>query len=217
MVPGTECLSDVGVLRAESAVLGPVRYQGARSKLRKCTGVSREWRPPSGQQDEVLTSSVMEWISLVSTALGAAIGVGSTLLADRARWRRDRAGQNLDVRRQLYADYTAALSRTRTALNECVQQEIPAGERSLRVRELFLAPGAYEIRHQLAIIAPPEVVEAARSAFVVLRDTRDLLVEGSSLDDAAYIEVEERFDAAVAELRTVMRLDLGAAESITAR
>ncbi|MGW8384800.1 hypothetical protein ACWGMW_01705 [Streptomyces albidoflavus] len=159
----------------------------------------------------------MEWIPLVSTALGAAIGVGSTLLADRARWRRDRAGQDLDVRRQLYGDYTAALSRIRTALNECAQEAIPAAERPQRVREVFLTPGAYEIRHQLAIVAPPEIVDAARSAFVVLRDTRDLLVAGASVDDAAYVDLEKRFDAAVAELRAVMRLDLGAAKSITAR
>ncbi|MFE1331492.1 hypothetical protein [Streptomyces microflavus] len=159
----------------------------------------------------------MEWIPLVSTALGAAIGVGSTLLADRARWRRDRAGQDLDVRRQLYADYTAALSRIRTALNECVREDIPAAERPRRIREAFTTPGAYEIRHQLAIVAPPEIVDAARSAFVVLRDTRDLLVAGASVDNAAYAELEERFDAAVAALRTVMRLDLGAAKSIAER
>ncbi|MHC3820059.1 hypothetical protein [Streptomyces sp. DT9] len=159
----------------------------------------------------------MEWIPLVSTALGAAIGVGSTLLADRARWRRDRAGQDLDVRRQLYADYTAALSRIRTALNECVREDIPAAERPRRIREEFLTPGAYEIRHQLAIVAPPEIVDAARSAFVVLRDTRDLLAAGASVDDAAYADLEERFDAAVAALRTLMRLDLGAAKSITER
>ncbi|WP_329230920.1 hypothetical protein OG488_19390 [Streptomyces sp. NBC_01460] len=159
----------------------------------------------------------MEWIPLVSTALGAAIGVGSTLLADRARWRRDRAGQDLDVRRQLYADYTAALSRIRTALNECAQEDIPTAERTRKVREVFLTPGAYEIRHQLAIVAPPEIVDAARSAFVVLRDTRDLLAAGASVDDAAYADLEERFDAAVAALRTLMRLDLGAAKSITER
>ncbi|MFJ9525477.1 hypothetical protein [Streptomyces cyaneofuscatus] len=69
----------------------------------------------------------------------------------------------------------------------------------------------------MAIVAPPEIVEASRSAFVVLRDTRDLLVAGASVDDAAYVELEERFDAAVAELRTVMRLGLGAARSIAAR
>jgi hypothetical protein len=59
------------------------------------------------------------------------------LIADRLRWRRERAGQSLDVRRQLYADYTAALSRMRTALHECAQADIPAGERPQRVRELF--------------------------------------------------------------------------------
>lgn len=117
----------------------------------------------------------------------------------------------------MYADYTAALSRIRTALNECAQEDIPAAERPRRVREVFLTPGAYEIRHQLAIVAPPEIVEAARSAFVALRGTRDLLVAGAAADDAAYVELEGRFDAAVAELRTVMRLDLGAAKSITAR
>lgn len=156
----------------------------------------------------------MEWISLAGTALGAVIGVGSTLLAERVRWRRERAGQDLDVRRQLYADYTAALSRMRTALNECARVDLAADERRSRVRELFLAPGAYEIRHQLAIVAPMEVVAAARSAFVVLRDTRDLIGEGAGVDDPAYLELEERLDAAVAELRTLMRLDLGAVESI---
>ncbi|MFF2007582.1 hypothetical protein ACFVWY_00715 [Streptomyces sp. NPDC058195] len=165
----------------------------------------------------------MEWVSPVSTALGAVIGVGSTLVTDRLRWRRDRAGQSLDVRRQMYGDYTAALSRIRTALNECAQTGVPARERPQRVRELFLAPGAYEIRHQMAIVAPREVVDAARSAFLVLRDTRDLLAEG--VDGAegpvagspAYRELEGRFDVALAELRAVMRQDLGAADSITRR
>ncbi|MGQ4448317.1 hypothetical protein ACN6LK_005699 [Streptomyces griseus] len=119
--------------------------------------------------------------------------------------------------RQLYADYTAALSWIRTALNECAQGDIPAAKRPRRVREVFLTLGAYEIRHQWAIVAPPEIVEASRSAFVVLRDARDLLVAGASVDDAAYAVLEERFDAAVAELRSVMRLDLGATKSITAR
>ncbi|MEV8451308.1 hypothetical protein AB0467_01575 [Streptomyces sp. NPDC052095] len=165
----------------------------------------------------------MEWISPVSTALGAVIGVGSTLVTDRLRWRRERAGQSLDVRRQLYAEYTAALSRTRTALDECAREEGHGEERRQRVREVFLAPGAYEIRHQLAIVAPREVVDTARSAFLVLRDTRDLLVAGAAdadgpvADSPAYRELEERLDRALAELRAVMRQDLGAADSITRR
>lgn len=156
----------------------------------------------------------MDWVAPVSTALGAVIGVGSTLLADRLSWRRDRAGQSLDARRKLYADYTAALSQMRTALNECAQASIPAEERPQRVRELFLTPDAYEIRHQLAIIAPLDVVEAAGTAFVALKDARDLLLRSPEIDSDGYTELENRFDTAIAELRSVMRRDLGAADSI---
>ncbi|MFH8607898.1 hypothetical protein ACH4D5_10465 [Streptomyces sp. NPDC018029] len=155
----------------------------------------------------------MEWISPVSTLLGAVIGVGATLLADRARWRRESADRETATRRQLYAEYTAALSRVRTALHECAQGAVgatPGSEEYAReVRERFLAPGAYEIRHQLAIIAPRDVVAAARSAFVALRTTRDRVLDGVTADSESYAELEAGNDAAIAELRRVMRRDLG--------
>ncbi len=156
---------------------------------------------------------LVEWISLVSTLLGAGIGVGATLLADRIRWRREREDRETMARRQLYAEYTAALSRVRTALHESAQgtgRAAPGTEEHAReVRERFLAPGAYEIRHQLAITAPADVVEAARSAFLALRTTRDRVLEGVPADSAAYAELEAETDAAIAELRRVMRRDLG--------
>lgn len=159
----------------------------------------------------------MEWISPVSTALGALIGVGSTLLVDRFRWRRERADRALENRKQLYADYSAALSRIRTALNECAHEGPEAEERSRIVRELFLAPGAYELRHQLAILAPPEVVKASRAAFLVLRDTRDCLLAGADAGSTSYRDLEDSFDNAVAELREIMRRDLGAPHFISAQ
>ncbi|MFG2496884.1 hypothetical protein ACGFSB_01505 [Streptomyces sp. NPDC048441] len=75
--------------------------------------------------------------------------------------------------------------------------------------------GAYEIRHQLAITAPHDVVEASRAAFVVLRDTRDLLMDSAAVESTAYRALEDRFDSAVAELRKIMRRDLGVSESTT--
>ncbi|MFG3252460.1 hypothetical protein [Streptomyces sp. NPDC048172] len=155
----------------------------------------------------------MEWISPVSTALGAGIGVGATLLADRLRWRREREDRALETRQQLYAEYSAALSRIRTALNEAANDPGLSGEeRGARVRELFLAPGAYELRHQLAILAPQEVIAASSTAFKLLRDTRDRLVEGADAESAAYVGLEDAYDAAIAELRRVMRKDLGVSE-----
>lgn len=71
----------------------------------------------------------MDWVAPVSTALPHYRTRGADrrwfeLPADRLSWRRDRAGQSLDARRRLYGDYTAALSRMRTALNECAQTNI---------------------------------------------------------------------------------------------
>ncbi|AUH40958.1 hypothetical protein [Streptomyces sp. CMB-StM0423] len=152
----------------------------------------------------------MEWISPVSTALGAAIGVGATLLADRLRWRREREDRALESRKQLYADYSAALSRIRTALNEAVHDQTLSGEeRRARVRELFLAPGAYELRHQLAILAPETVIAASTRAFKILRDTRDAILEGADATSTDYTDLEDAFDHAVGDLRRVMRADLG--------
>ncbi|MFF7200616.1 hypothetical protein [Streptomyces sp. NPDC008141] len=156
----------------------------------------------------------MEWISPVSTALGAVIGVGSTLLAERLRWRRDRITQAHATRQQLYADYSAALSRMRTALSEYAHAVQPVEERARRVRELFLAPGAYELRHQLAILAPREVIDASQAAFLVLRETRDCLVAGADADSASYRELDEAFDGAIGRLRTVMRRDLGVSDHV---
>lgn len=157
----------------------------------------------------------MEWISPVSTALGAVIGVGATLLADRLRWRRERADRALETRRQLYAEYSAALSRIRTALNEAANDASLSGEeRKRRVRELFLAPGAYELRHQLAILAPKDVIDASGAAFRLLRDTRDHILEGADAASPAYARLEDAYDAATAELRRVMRRDLGVPDRI---
>lgn len=101
----------------------------------------------------------------------------------------------------------------RSALNECANSAA-SEERGQRVRELFLAPGAYELRHQLAILAPHEVIQAARTAFLVLRDTRDRLLEGATADSPEYARLEDAFDLAVADLRRWMRRDLGAPESL---
>ncbi|MGY1436278.1 hypothetical protein [Streptomyces reniochalinae] len=156
----------------------------------------------------------MEWISPVSTAIGALIGVGSTLVVDRARWRRERTDRAQEQRLHLYADYSASLSRMRTALNECAQEEAQGEDRAQRVRALFLSPGGYELRHQLAILAPQAVIEASRTAFIILRETRDCLLAGADAHSTDYRELEDSFDNAIAELRALMRRDLGAPDSI---
>jgi hypothetical protein len=70
----------------------------------------------------------MDWLAPVNTLTGAAIGIGSTLLADRLRWRRDREALNQDTRRQAYAAFMAALSDVYPRLHETARETLPPSE-----------------------------------------------------------------------------------------
>lgn len=50
--------------------------------------------------------ALMDWLPLTSTLLEAFIGVGSTLVVDRAKWRRDQAREK---RRTVYVEFLGAL------------------------------------------------------------------------------------------------------------
>ncbi|MFB7500359.1 hypothetical protein ACFC09_37755 [Streptomyces sp. NPDC056161] len=47
----------------------------------------------------------MNWGKQLSTAIGALLGIGATLLVDRARHRREQANRVQDARRDLYTRY----------------------------------------------------------------------------------------------------------------
>ncbi|MGP3975919.1 hypothetical protein ACTWQF_18325 [Streptomyces sp. 8N114] len=74
----------------------------------------------------------------------------------------------------------------------------------------FLGGGAYELRYQVAIVAPEEVVEASTIAFRELRLLRERLREGALRTDAAVAEARRRWKEAFGKLRTRIRADLGA-------
>ncbi|OPC77841.1 hypothetical protein B4N89_36855 [Embleya scabrispora] len=154
----------------------------------------------------------MDWIAPVSALVGTALGVAATLVADRLRWRRETTERQTDLRRQLYAEYLAAVSRMRGILVD-VARDVPPGaaDREQRIRAGFLSPGAYELRHRLAIVAPSDVIAAARATFIALRDIRDCLIAGADATDPTFRALEgAALDDELHNLRQVMRRDLGA-------
>lgn len=123
----------------------------------------------------------MDWGPLVSTSLGAVIGIASTLATDQIRTKRGREDKDQAARQQLYGDYLAALARTRNHLRMAARPSgLPDGERVRRAAEAFHEGNAYELRYQIAVVAPREVVEASTAAFRSLRDLRDLMEGGST-------------------------------------
>ncbi|MGW9047650.1 hypothetical protein ACWGQL_34645 [Streptomyces lydicus] len=141
--------------------------------------------------------------------MGAVIGVLATLAADLSRTKRTRQDNEHNTRRQLYADYLAALARTRNHLRLAARSaHTPPEERARKAIEAFKEGNAYELRYQVALISSAPVIEASTTAFRALRDLRDLIEEGALHTEPSYLELRDRWEERFAELRTTMRNDL---------
>ncbi|SEN20723.1 hypothetical protein [Actinacidiphila rubida] len=151
----------------------------------------------------------MDWGPLTGTALGAVIGIATTLAADHLRAARGRTDADRANRQKLYGDYLAALARTRNTLRIAARMAVPPGERAQSAVESFREGNAYELRYQVAVVAPKDVVEASTAAFRALRDLRNEVEAGAVATDQSYVETRERWDVLLAELRIAMRRDLG--------
>ncbi|GAA3020705.1 hypothetical protein [Streptomyces fulvorobeus] len=151
----------------------------------------------------------MDWLAPVNTLIGAAIGVGSTLLADRFRWRRDRAALNQDTRRQAYAAFMGALSDAYTRLHEIAHGARPAEEARTAAHEVFVTSNLYPLRYELALIAPWEVMDSANHAFWKVRALRDLVATGATTQDPDLGRHIRGYLAATEEAQVAMRRDLG--------
>ena len=93
------------------------------------------------------------WLSLLSTVVGAVIGVLATFLADRARWLRDRSDRDLTIRRESYAAYLAALATTRNELRLAARSaELDLAERTGLARAALATGHAYERRYEVSLV-----------------------------------------------------------------
>ncbi|MGW1124374.1 hypothetical protein [Streptomyces sp. NPDC002526] len=151
----------------------------------------------------------MEWMTLVSTGVGALIATASAALLDRSRWRREEGDRLLGTRRAVYSDYLTCLSQARNAFRSLARNhDLESTERARSARDSF-AP-CYAMRYQMSITAASSVVAASENAFRRLRDIRDLAAAGAFAGDEAYSGGRAAYEAALTRLREAMRLDLGA-------
>ena len=111
----------------------------------------------------------------------------------------------------MYAEYLSALSRTRNELRLAARNpQVPPDERARIATEAFKSGGAYELRYQVAITAPPAVVEASTAAFRALRDLRDLVEAGTTHHEPDYIRSRDAWEDLFSDLRSQIRKDLEA-------
>lgn len=162
----------------------------------------------------------MDWLPIVSTALGGIIGWGSTFLADQVRWRHDIARREAEsnraeiqrkseIRNGIYVQYLAALSRLRNGLRETAHDpELSRSERTNKLRTTFLESGAYELRFQVQIVAPESVMFASEAAYKSLRRLRIHIEDGASYQDGQYLNQRNQYHGKLADLKRAIRDDL---------
>jgi len=153
----------------------------------------------------------VEWFALVSTLVGGLIGIGSALMVERTKWQRQVSQDDLKSRRQLYADFLADLGITRDAIRAIARGFHPTAiSRRQAAEEAFMAADLYSRRFQVAISAPEPVVAQATATYRALRSMRDVVAERHDQKSPEYATAKAAFEAALSELLTRMRADLGA-------
>lgn len=147
----------------------------------------------------------MSWIPVLATALGAVIGLGSGLLIDQARSRRDNARASLMARRDAYVRYLSSLHDANEALRAVSLDDSAAGRgRLAAARAAFQEAGITQARELVILLAPQTVVLAADQAFRSLWALRDRIGQGESLAD--YQPALDYYDRCLQVLRDAARV-----------
>ncbi|MFI9825384.1 hypothetical protein ACIHFC_33840 [Streptomyces sp. NPDC052013] len=152
----------------------------------------------------------MDWMTLAGTGLGAVVGVGATLLADRVRWRRELTERNRQERREIYV---TCLTKYRQAYEDmhtvAVRHRGDPEARDAAVREAFRASGCDEVRESALLCAPQEMSDVIERVYEALRDLLEVFASGQpSLDSPELQEHRLRYGKAVWAARASIRQDL---------
>ncbi|WP_199931279.1 hypothetical protein [Streptomyces sp. CB02923] len=152
----------------------------------------------------------MNWLSPIAALLGAVIGAGASLLAQRGQWRQQLQAQDHQARRQLYGQYLAALHEAGERLH-LLAAGVKKPDADLfmeAAHEALSSESLYSLRAQLVISAPEPVVKEVRKSLLAMRNLRDCIgrrsLLGSEEHKAAYRAVRETQE----RLRDLMRADV---------
>ncbi|AZQ36304.1 hypothetical protein EJ357_24980 [Streptomyces cyaneochromogenes] len=152
----------------------------------------------------------MDWVAPVSTAIGAVIGVGSALLSERIRWRRDLRGRAVEARRELYASFLTSFDATFRSL-EAVERGtyLPDLSRAEAAEDARAAHRLNAIRQHIRITAPDRIVDAVDALYRDIKQACDLLGAGLDRGSEEVLHVVDNINQRAEAVRLEMRRDLG--------
>jgi len=163
-----------------------------------------------------------QWATLLATLVGACVAMGTSLLVEARKDHRELVREDrrhtYDVmsewrktRRDLYAAFLAVLTQARGELGHLSENtEMSERERTQMARRAFRR--CYELRFQLELFAPADVVDPALAYFRCVRSFRYAVGEGLRHTDQQFEHHAEQMKDTLAAARDAMRKDLELSE-----
>lgn len=152
----------------------------------------------------------VEWLTLISTLSGGVLGVGSTLVVEAVRAKRERGHRYAELQRTACVRYLTALTETEAALQAlALSHSTPIANAD--VVEAFRSRHLVPARYELFLVAPPSVYTAAHEAYDRLRAMRVAIATTNvvvSDDSADWHAIHVPYDDAFRRLRVAMRESL---------
>lgn len=153
----------------------------------------------------------MDWLTLMSTAVGGAVALLGSVIAHSLRSRDERSRSVRTDRKHGYVEYLIALDAAHARLRQIADPDDPPDDITVRARRAFGESGVYEAREKLLLSANPSVVVPAEEALRRLATLRGAVRDGAKLHTMPYHDAYHPYAAALWKLRSSIRMDLGSA------
>ncbi|MHB9849200.1 hypothetical protein ACSYGO_08170 [Streptomyces krungchingensis] len=155
----------------------------------------------------------MELATLAVAVIGAVFGVGTTLVTDLVRSRREQDRYWNETKRVVYARFLTSLAQAHSRMIVAAFREQPDDARRQGVHDAFhndpQNSDAKAVLRELAIVSPDRVHQAALPVYRQLRMIRETLAaQPLRPESAEYEAVRQPFFQQLENLQKVMRDDL---------
>ena len=149
----------------------------------------------------------MDWLTPIGTALGAAAGIGSAVLTERARWSLGRGDRRRDALKATYIAFLTNMTKAGEQVWQAARERAPGWQdtimTALRDQDVQTA------RFSLMLEAPDNVRKQAEDLFNCFLAWRDVAHDGSRRGEAAFDEAWLAYRTSRSTLQDAMRPTLG--------
>lgn len=156
---------------------------------------------------------LMDIQTLIAAVVGAVIGVGSTLITDFLRSRRDADEKWTETKRLVYVRFLVAVTQAHSRIKVAAMEDLEPTEKRKAVSAAFYDDPqnveAKSILRELAITASDDINKLANETYECLRAIRDVLSRPvTTIDGPVYRTVSKPFWDNIGALQAAMRDDL---------